>query len=220
MESRYLELLQRRFADHGLALGEWPSGFVARHVRYDIVATPCYVEDVFVCREFDCINKRAYEEFAATCWEYASQSRTPVSTFYGKLCLPSAARYIVGVVNFVLKLATHWLDLHRMASALLCVYPVAVAQRVDPALIDWVRLTLPSQHQTPASPAWSIKMVPAIMGLARASALHELRDACSFVIPCIFCEDDGRLDHFQRVPILGNAFYREFKKVIKQRLAL
>ena len=66
----------------------------------------------------------------------------------------------------------------------------------------------------------TVKMVPAMVGFAPASELHHLRDACSFVVPCIFCEGDGRLDHFQRVPILGNAFYREFKKVIKQRLAL
>jgi hypothetical protein len=196
--SDYFLKLRARFADQCLAIeedvefNEWRFDIVARHVRYDVVAVPVYLEELFLVSEFGSLSSEEFPEFCASGWAYAESIRTPRSSVERGLRLPPLARFVVEAANVVTMLFLH-LDLHNIAGIVLCVYVVAIAEEVDRETVEWVRnAQLPRREM-----------------MSRAGGV---------MIPLVYESGSGDLNYFQKIPMLGNAFYREFKKVIKKRL--
>jgi hypothetical protein len=100
-------------------------------------------------------------------------------------------------MEFFIEAATGWasrntLDVPAWAVLLggehCCVYPIALVERPDELLLEHVREPRP-------------------LGLAGA-----------YVVPAVYDGTRGDLHYFQKVPLLGNAIYSEFKKTIRKRL--
>jgi len=95
----YFLTLRARFADQGLAIEEaiefndWPFDIVARHVRYDVVAVPVYLEEFFLVTEFGLLGPEEFVKFCASGWAYAEGPRTPRSSVDRGLRLPPLARF-------------------------------------------------------------------------------------------------------------------------------
>ena len=95
----YFLTLRARFADQGLAIEEeaefndWHFDIVARHVRYDVVAVPIYLEEFFLVSEFGSLGPEEFVEFCASGWAYAEGLRTPRSSVDRGLRLPPLARF-------------------------------------------------------------------------------------------------------------------------------
>jgi hypothetical protein len=146
----------------------------------------------FLVSEFGSLSPEEFVEFCASGWAYADGLRTPRSSVDRRLRLPPLTRFVVGAANLATMLFFH-LNLHSVASIILCVYVIAIAEEVDSETVEWVRNAELPRHDMTSGKG-------------------------GVMIPLVYESSSGALHHFQKTPMLGNAFYREFKKVIKRQL--
>lgn len=190
MSEKYLEAFRNRFSNSRFRVAENTRprhhnlDLLASHMRFDLVGSPCHLEEWFFFTTLDSVQSDQVVAFSGDCWSHAIIDRHPMTGFASFL-FSLKKRLLMGV-----RAMAQMVHPNEAAGIVLCTYSVVMVPKVSPEVVDWIKSRLPERHSQ------------------------------GFEIQLILDTSSGQLYHYEKVPWLGNAFYSEFKKVIKKRLVV